>query len=98
VQYALPRPQVEEFIHERYIARAQPVAESKPQSKQPKKAEAKTEPKEKPTREESAASMGHTAVSGSEVEVVKPKRKRNRRKKSDGKGLLAKTEHTIFSR
>jgi hypothetical protein len=41
--------------------------------------------------------MGHTAV-GSEVKVVKLKRKRTRRNKKSSKGLLSKNEHTIFSR
>ncbi|MGC1176835.1 MAG: DUF87 domain-containing protein [Candidatus Saccharimonadales bacterium] len=107
--YALHRSGVEAYIKEHYMLDAKP-APAEPQTSRPRPVQAKQEPKSeaKPqpqpaqtppaTAQDTAANMGRTAVTGSDVELTKPKRKRKRRQKKSAKGIIATAEQVIFSR
>jgi hypothetical protein len=83
--YAIARSSSEAYIHRHYELEAN------------KSAETSHEPKPSKTVEPKPASMGQTAVS-SVVEMIKPKRRRRRSKKSASPNLSDSTEHTIFKR
>ena len=104
--YGLPRAEVEAYVNQRYLLDATPAAKpSRPSHKPtPKPApqsvatpavtHAATAPKPTVT----PVNMGRAAVGGSEVELVKHKRKRIRRRKVATKPLDSHSEQVIFSR
>ena len=99
-QYSLDRSSVEEYIGKHYLLDTKP-AKATPVAAAPPPAPANPSPAETPTvTKDTAASMGHAAVTGSDVATGKPKRKRRRRAKKAAKDLTTDdtTEHTIFSR
>jgi hypothetical protein len=89
-RYALDRSSVEEYIQGQYTfddkaAKPAPAQPSPP-------------PAQAGASQGTAAGMGRTAITGSKVEVVAPKRKRKRRHKKTAKNLVAGVEHVIFSK
>lgn len=103
--YALPRSQVEDYVSERYLVEAKPVAAApKSHPKATQKAEAAksaaSPAKIRSSTEQTAVGMGQAAVKGSSVELKKIKRKRirRRRNKKPSGDLSTDSEQTIFSR
>ena len=96
--YALYRSSVEEYIQRNYLLEGKAAEPARPPSPQSPPPAAKAPAQAPPAPEKAAAKMGRTAVSGSEVTVVKAKRKRRRRSKKSSDGLAANTERVIFSK
>jgi hypothetical protein len=90
--YALNRFDIEQHINLHYGSAQAAAPSTKPVHSQP----AQGVPAARPSPQDKAASMGHTAVSGSSI--LKLKRRRRHRSKKTSTGLDPNTEHVIFSK
>ncbi|MDB5164403.1 MAG: hypothetical protein JWL89_29, partial [Candidatus Saccharibacteria bacterium] len=92
-QYALHHGSVEQYIDERHNFRA-PI-EAKAEVKQAKP----VAPDHAADKETLSSTVGHAAVAGSKVEVIKQKRKRRRRiRKPRAQPVAENAETVVFSR